>query len=325
MVVHLGAIDWLIMAVYLVFVLGITMAGARQKALSGFEEEASRYHKGVYKRKQLELQSSIDGRLKTLFLGQLSAAHKSGVREFSEAVSSAVKAGQKKGGSYDFYKIVQTEKSKALKRFEACFPATLAGFDAMCSGPTSIIHANANHENIIKTAELATKYGPSSSLPTVFYLLSKVDIATLLKAVQDDELSLGTVERCLAGRRRFQVVNQTHLKEIIQMERTPFCQCQVTATARRYGAPIGCSHTSILFVLFKHDEFGPDKNDWFLDGHQQFQKYVGTSPLCKMCQEHILSGYSKKRERVWESLVSSFCPEGVPVPESLVAGVFSFF
>lgn len=212
---------------------------------------------------------------------------------------------------------------EALKRFEACFPATLAGFDAMCSGPTSIIHANANHENIIKTAELATKYGPSSSLPTVFYLLSKVDIAILLKAVQDDELSLGTVERCLSGRRRFQVVNQTHLKEILQMERTPFCQCQVTATARRYGAPIGCSLTSILFVLFKHDEFGPDKNDWFLDGSQQFQKYVSTSPLCKMCQEHMLSGFSKKRERVWESLVSSFCPEGVPVPESLVAGVHS--
>jgi hypothetical protein len=98
--------------------LGQKMVLSRQKALQGFEEEASRYHKGVYKRKSAELETAIDGRLKVLFLGQLSAAHKSGVAEFSEAVSTAVKAGQKKGANYDFHEIVETEKKAALQRYE---------------------------------------------------------------------------------------------------------------------------------------------------------------------------------------------------------------
>ncbi|KAK4504984.1 hypothetical protein PRZ48_002947 [Zasmidium cellare] len=105
--------------------LGLTMIAARKLALGSFEEEASRYHKGVYKRKQAELESKIDGRLKALFLGQLSAAHKSGVNNFSEAVSSAVKAGQKRDSSYDFSEIVQTEKKKALERYETEAKASL--------------------------------------------------------------------------------------------------------------------------------------------------------------------------------------------------------
>ena len=105
--------------------LGSKMGTSRKAALTGFEEEASRYHKGVFKRKQAELQTSIDGRLKTLFLNQLSAAHKNGVKDFSDAVSATVKAGQKKGGNYDFYKIVQTEKKRALQRFEAEAQASL--------------------------------------------------------------------------------------------------------------------------------------------------------------------------------------------------------
>nr|POE53319.1 protein sey1 [Quercus suber] len=98
--------------------LGQKMVAARKLLLSSFEVEASRYHKGVYKRKQTELESKVDGRLKALFQGQLNAAHKSGVHEFSEAVSAAVKAGQKKSVNYDFHSIVQTEKEKALKTFE---------------------------------------------------------------------------------------------------------------------------------------------------------------------------------------------------------------
>jgi hypothetical protein len=98
--------------------LGQKMVQARQKALQGFEEEASRYHKAVYKRKSAELETAIDGRLKVLFLGQLSAAHKSGVAEFSEAVSTAVKAGQKKGANYDFHEIVESEKKAAIQRYE---------------------------------------------------------------------------------------------------------------------------------------------------------------------------------------------------------------
>lgn len=98
--------------------LGTAGSSARVQAIKDFESEASRYHKGVYKRKQVELENKIDTRLKALYQGQLSAAHKSGVESFSKAVASAVKAGQKKGASYDFSEIVEKEKETALSAFE---------------------------------------------------------------------------------------------------------------------------------------------------------------------------------------------------------------
>lgn len=98
--------------------LGAAMRTARMKAVKNFETAASRYHKGVYGRKRTELENKIDSRLKVLFQGQLSAAHKSGVHAFSEAVTTAVKAGQKKGASYDFAEIVDREKKSALERYE---------------------------------------------------------------------------------------------------------------------------------------------------------------------------------------------------------------
>lgn len=98
--------------------LGAAMRTARMKTIKAFETEASRYHKGVYIRKKGELESKIDGRLKVLFQGQLSAAHKSGVTSFSDAVSAAVKAGQKKGASYDFAVIVDREKKNALSKYD---------------------------------------------------------------------------------------------------------------------------------------------------------------------------------------------------------------
>lgn len=98
--------------------LGAAMRTVRTKAVKNFEIAASRYHKGVYGRKRIELENKIDSRLKVLFQGQLSAAHKSGVYAFSEAVTTAVKAGQKKGASYDFAEIVDGEKKSALERYE---------------------------------------------------------------------------------------------------------------------------------------------------------------------------------------------------------------
>ena len=98
--------------------LGAAMRTARMKTIKAFETEASRYHKGVYARKKGELENKIDGRLKVLFQGQLSAAHKSGVRDFSDAVSAAVKAGQKKGASYDFAEVVDREKKNALSKYD---------------------------------------------------------------------------------------------------------------------------------------------------------------------------------------------------------------
>ncbi|KAM5504744.1 Dynamin-like GTPase that mediates homotypic ER fusion [Microsporum canis] len=98
--------------------LGVAMRAARGKTMTSFETEASRYHKRVFMTKKSELEEKIDTRLKALFSGQLSAAHKSGVTQFSEAVSAAVKAGQKKGASYDFAEIVTRERKLAIEKFE---------------------------------------------------------------------------------------------------------------------------------------------------------------------------------------------------------------
>jgi len=98
--------------------LGSSGRTARTKSIKAFELEAGRYHKGVYTKKRVELEGKIDTRLKALYQGQLIAAHKSGVASFSNAVSTAVKAGQKKGASYEFADIVEREKKAALKQFE---------------------------------------------------------------------------------------------------------------------------------------------------------------------------------------------------------------
>lgn len=98
--------------------LGSAMKKARSETVKNFETEASRYHKGVYQMKRAELEGKIDTRLKALFLGQLQAAHRSGINDFSEAVTSSVKSGQKKGGNYDFADIVNREKKIALEKFE---------------------------------------------------------------------------------------------------------------------------------------------------------------------------------------------------------------
>lgn len=94
--------------------LGATGRGTRDKTLKTFEIQASRYHKGVYKRKRIELEEKIDGRLRTLYQGQLSASHKTGVAAFTEAVTNAVKAGQRAGGQYEFAEIVEKQKRKTL-------------------------------------------------------------------------------------------------------------------------------------------------------------------------------------------------------------------
>jgi hypothetical protein len=104
--------------------LGSVMTGARVNVLKNFESEASRYHKGVYARKREELQTNVDKRLKDLFTGQLQAAHKTGIQNFSEAVTAAVKLGQKKGAQYDFAEIVSDEKKKAYEHFRTTAIAT---------------------------------------------------------------------------------------------------------------------------------------------------------------------------------------------------------
>ncbi|KAH6620622.1 protein SEY1 [Chaetomium sp. MPI-SDFR-AT-0129] len=97
--------------------LGVAGSGARDKCVRAFETQAGRYHKGVYTTKRGELETKIDARLKALYQTQLSAAHKAGVVSFSEAVTAAVKAGQKAGGAYEFAEIVDKQKKTALDVF----------------------------------------------------------------------------------------------------------------------------------------------------------------------------------------------------------------
>jgi len=97
--------------------LGETGRSAREKSVKQFEVQASRYHKGVYTRKRIDLEAKIDARLKALYQEQISAAQKIGIAKFSDAVSNAVKAGQKAGGTYEFATIVEKEKKTALEAF----------------------------------------------------------------------------------------------------------------------------------------------------------------------------------------------------------------
>lgn len=98
--------------------LGESCRTARGRCVKNFEVQAGRYHKGVYTRKRSDLEAKIDSRLKTLYLGQLTSCHKSGVDSFTDAVSNKVKAGQKAGGSYDFAEIVAQEKERVLEVFK---------------------------------------------------------------------------------------------------------------------------------------------------------------------------------------------------------------
>ncbi|KAI1807713.1 root hair defective 3 GTP-binding protein [Daldinia bambusicola] len=97
--------------------LGKIGSSTREKCVKSFETQASRYHKKVYSDKRADLEEKIDQRLKTLYHGQLSAAHKACVTSFSDAVSGAVKQGQKSGGAYEFAEIVDAEKTKTLETF----------------------------------------------------------------------------------------------------------------------------------------------------------------------------------------------------------------
>ncbi|KAL2887005.1 Protein sey1 [Ceratocystis lukuohia] len=98
--------------------LGEQGANARQKCIASFEVQASRYHKGVYTRKRQELETKIDGRLKTMYQNHLHAVHKAGLATFNEGVSGKVKQGQRSGASsYEFAEIVSGEKESALKTF----------------------------------------------------------------------------------------------------------------------------------------------------------------------------------------------------------------
>ncbi|RKF75027.1 Protein sey1 [Golovinomyces cichoracearum] len=98
--------------------LGAIGKAARESTIKAFENEASRYHKGVFLRKRDELVVKIDAKLKILYRSQISAAHKYGISLFKQSVSATVNTDQKRNTPYEFAEIVAAEKKIASANFE---------------------------------------------------------------------------------------------------------------------------------------------------------------------------------------------------------------
>ncbi|PPR02965.1 hypothetical protein CVT26_004909 [Gymnopilus dilepis] len=94
--------------------LGAMMRNWRSDALSRYDRDASRYHKGVYRRKRADLVATMDATLSPLFLGQLKNLHKSCLVTFKKEMMDGLR-----GEGYNFADVV----SKARERCENTFIA----------------------------------------------------------------------------------------------------------------------------------------------------------------------------------------------------------
>ncbi|THH22141.1 hypothetical protein EUX98_g8236 [Antrodiella citrinella] len=92
--------------------LGGMMRAWRSGALTRYDRDASRYHKGVYKRKRDDLLAVLDSTLSPLFQGQLKNLAKQSLVAFKRDILNGLK-----GDSYDFAEIV----GAARKKCEASF------------------------------------------------------------------------------------------------------------------------------------------------------------------------------------------------------------
>lgn len=92
--------------------LGGMMRAWRTDALTRYDRDASRYHKGVYGRKRADLIAALDSTLSPLFLGQLKNLHKSCLVAFKKEMLDGLR-----GESYSFADVV----AKARRRCEGNF------------------------------------------------------------------------------------------------------------------------------------------------------------------------------------------------------------
>ncbi|KAG6891581.1 Dynamin-like GTPase that mediates homotypic ER fusion [Termitomyces sp. T32_za158] len=92
--------------------LGAFMKSWRNQALTQYDRDASRYHKGVYSRKRMDLTASLDATLSPLFLGQLKNLHKTCLVTFKKEILNGLR-----GELYNFADVV----SKAQERCEDTF------------------------------------------------------------------------------------------------------------------------------------------------------------------------------------------------------------
>jgi len=94
--------------------LGKMMNNWKAHALTRYDQDASRYHKGVYTRKRADLIVAIESALSPMFLGQLKNLHKSCLVEFKKRILEGLK-----GDDYSFGKVV----NKARLTCESTFAA----------------------------------------------------------------------------------------------------------------------------------------------------------------------------------------------------------
>ncbi|KAI0036903.1 protein SEY1 [Vararia minispora EC-137] len=92
--------------------LGTMMRSWRTTALQRFDQNASRYHQGVYKRKRLDLIGSLDAVLSPLFLGQLKNLHKAVLADFKADIHRRLQA-----EGYNFADVVGSARDRAEKTF----------------------------------------------------------------------------------------------------------------------------------------------------------------------------------------------------------------
>jgi len=81
-------------------------------ALARYDQNASRYHKGVYQRKRSDLVGVMESTLSPLFLGQLKNLHKSCLVSFKREMLEAMR-----GETYNFAEIVSNGRSKFEQSF----------------------------------------------------------------------------------------------------------------------------------------------------------------------------------------------------------------
>ncbi|KAF8228882.1 root hair defective 3 GTP-binding protein [Tricholoma matsutake] len=92
--------------------LGALMRNWRADALTRYDRDASRYHKGVYTRKRADLIAALDSTLSTLFLGQLKNLHKLCLVAFKKELLNGLR-----GETYDFAHVVSKAREQCEGRF----------------------------------------------------------------------------------------------------------------------------------------------------------------------------------------------------------------
>jgi hypothetical protein len=94
--------------------LGALMRQWRKDALSRYDRDASRYHKGVYTRKRTDLLAALDNVLTPLFHGQLKNLHKSCLVTFKQEMLDGMR-----GEEYNFAEIVAGARERCESKFSA--------------------------------------------------------------------------------------------------------------------------------------------------------------------------------------------------------------